>query len=85
MIGTPTRIVHLQDNGQDFLEWHLDDAGTVVDCQPFQGWLWCGSRVTNLAELAPGVQIRFIPARPNAPEILLRHLVQRVETVPCPN
>lgn len=38
--------VYLEDHGQDFLEWDIED-GMVVDCRPFQGWLWKGAKVHN--------------------------------------
>lgn len=48
------KVVDLEDQGQDFTRWTLDETGLVVDCQPSQAWLWCGSRVPNHAALAPG-------------------------------
>ena len=44
--------VFLEDHGQDFLEWDIED-GVVVDCRPFQGWLWKGTRVHN-TDIKPG-------------------------------
>lgn len=35
-----------EDNGQDFLEWIIKD-GVVIDCQPFQSWLWVGREVST--------------------------------------
>jgi hypothetical protein len=35
------------DDGQDFLEWDIDGEGKVVDCRPFQAWLWVGMVVQN--------------------------------------
>ncbi|WP_416192967.1 hypothetical protein [Nitrobacter sp. TKz-YC01] len=37
--------IHLQDQGQDFLWWDLEDndddySYRVVDCGPFQAWFW---------------------------------------------
>ena len=45
--------VHLEDHGQDFLEWDIED-GTVVDCRPFQGWLWNGTEVHS-TDIQPGL------------------------------
>lgn len=39
--------VFFVDDGQDFLEWDLSDKGEVVECRPFQGWLWNGTMVHN--------------------------------------
>ena len=38
--------VYFEDDGQDFLEWDIQD-GKVVDCRPFQGWVWNGTQVTS--------------------------------------
>ncbi len=38
--------VEFEDHGQDFLEWDIQD-GVVVDCRPYQGWLWKGTKVHN--------------------------------------
>lgn len=75
-----THTIHLVNNGQDFDRWDVTEDGTVVDCGPFQRWLWIGCRVTNLAELAPGSTVQFLTAPPNARgPIPLKHLVERVE------
>jgi len=39
--------VFLVDDGQDFLEWDINDKGEVVDCRPFQGFVWVGTKVHN--------------------------------------
>jgi hypothetical protein len=39
--------VFFVDDGQDFLEWDIDDKGVVVACRPFQGWVWIGTKVHN--------------------------------------
>jgi len=44
--------VYLEDYGQDFLEWDIED-GMVVDCRPFQSWLWNGTKVHN-TNIQPG-------------------------------
>jgi hypothetical protein len=40
--------VYFEDDGQDFLEWDIQD-GKVVDCRPFQSWCWNGTLVHNYA------------------------------------
>lgn len=47
------RTIALEDHGQDFLEWDIDDQGEVVDCRPFQGWVWNGTIVHN-KDIRPG-------------------------------
>lgn len=34
-----------EDQGQDFLEWDIDDEDKVVACRPFQGFAWIGTMV----------------------------------------
>ncbi len=44
--------VYLEDQGQAFLEWDIE-GGVVVDCRPFQGWLWNGTKIHN-TNIQPG-------------------------------
>lgn len=53
-MGQRVKTITFADEGQDFLEFDLDAEGHVVDCRPFQGWLWIGYRVMNHAEIKPG-------------------------------
>lgn len=39
------KTIVFKDCGQDFLEWDLNQDGIVIDCRPFQSWLWKGSKV----------------------------------------
>lgn len=54
-----TKRIQLEDHGQDFLWWDVDENGVVTDCGPFQGWLWEGTTVLNHADLAPGEILRI--------------------------
>ena len=36
-------IIYFEDFGQDFLEWHIDERGYVLDSRPFQRSIWAGS------------------------------------------
>lgn len=47
-------ILHFEDQGQDFLRWHIDEQGTVVKSEPFQNMIWKGARVTNFKTLKVG-------------------------------
>jgi len=49
--------VYFQDLGQDFTEWDIED-GVVTDCQPFQAWLWVGTKVLN-KDIQPGCKLRI--------------------------
>ncbi len=41
------KTVTFEDNGQDFLEFDLDEDGIVIDCRPFQAFLWVNHKVIN--------------------------------------
>ena len=47
------QTVIFEDHGQDFLEWDIED-GVVVDCRPFQSWLWNGTKVHS-TDIHPGL------------------------------
>jgi len=66
--------VHLEDHGQDFLEWDIKD-GVVIDCRPFQGWLWNGTKVLN-TEIRPGDILDIIP--PSGGQTTLNYPVEKV-------
>lgn len=51
--------VTLEDRGQDFTDWYVRE-GVVIDCQPSQGRVWVGTKVTNVQELAPGVLVNIV-------------------------
>lgn len=48
--------IHFADNGQDFTEWEIDpETGKVLDCLPFQAWLWAnGERHVELESIEVG-------------------------------
>ena len=68
-------IVHFEDHGQDFLRCSIED-GVVVDCQPFQAWLWNGTKVLN-ADIKPGDILEII--RTGSTVATLNYPVERVE------
>lgn len=53
--------VTFEDRGQDFIAWYVRD-GIVIDCQPFQGMVWVGTRIIypQGLPLAPGRIINLI-------------------------
>jgi len=53
------QTITFEDHGQDFLEWDIKD-GVVIDCRPFQGWLWNGTKVHN-ADIKPGDILEITP------------------------
>ncbi|GAI90398.1 unnamed protein product [marine sediment metagenome] len=66
--------VYLEDHGQDFLEWDIED-GTVVACRPYQGWLWNGTKVHN-TNIQPGDILEITVA---GERTTLNYSVERVE------
>lgn len=52
--------IQFEDRGQDFTEWKCDENGSVIECGPFQGWLWQGVRVIGAADLRRGDVVDFI-------------------------
>lgn len=69
------RTIFFVDDGQDFLEWDINDKGEVVDCRPFQGFVWIGTKVHN-KDIKPGDQLDI-----TTPDGLSRRLIHAVEKV----
>lgn len=65
--------VYLEDHGQDFLEWDIED-GVVIESRPYQDWLWKGTKVHN-TDIKPG-DILEITVRGNRTS--LNYPVERV-------
>lgn len=81
MSAPAIKRIHFEDNGQDFLWWDIDAAGSVVGCGPFQAWCWVGLEVA-LSTVRKGSCIAT--RRPGQPETegRLKHRVSRVERPP---
>jgi len=69
------QTIYLEDHGQDFLEWDIED-GVVVGCRPFQGWLWKGTKVLN-TEILPGDMLDIVSSTGEL--LTLNYPVERVE------
>jgi len=55
------RTLVFEDNGQDFLEWDIDDKGVVVASRPFQNSVWKGTIVTRIRKgRHPRIKTRHI-------------------------
>ena len=67
--------VYLEDHGQDFLEWDIED-GVVVGCRPFHWWMWKGTKVHN-TDIRPG-DVLVITAPGSERRTTLKHRVERV-------
>lgn len=67
--------VHFVDDGQDFLEWDINN-GEVVDCSPFQGDAWISTKVHN-TDIQEGDILQI--TTPHGYEVTLKHPVESVE------
>jgi hypothetical protein len=59
------RTITFEDHGQDFLKWDIDEKGNVIDCRPFQAWIWCNKIVTNHTQLKVGGYVKNKDIRTN--------------------
>ena len=57
MTASSSCVVHFEDHGQDFLRWTITD-GKVVDCEPFQAWLWNGTTILSDPEVGECLRIK---------------------------
>ena len=70
------RTIVFEDDGQDFLEWDVDEKGVVVDCRPFQQNVWNGTKVVNAATCRAKSKLLFKnPSLAGVQE--LRHRVKK--------
>lgn len=53
------KTIRLEDRGQDFLEWDINEGGMVIGCRPFQSSIWIGTKVLNQT-IAPGDTLTII-------------------------
>jgi hypothetical protein len=53
--------IHFEDHGQDFLTFQLNNAGVIVDCTPFQSFVWVGQRVKKPHLLKAGDRVALMP------------------------
>jgi hypothetical protein len=65
------------DEGQDFLEWDIDEKGVVVACRPFQDWVWVGTKVLN-KDIKPGDRLDII-SKTDGSQHQLAHPVEKVK------
>ena len=68
--------VFFVDDGQDFLQWDIDDEGKVVDCRPFQGWVWNNTIVHN-KDIKAGDLLDI--TTPRGTRTTLNHAVEKVQ------
>ena len=73
------RTIFFEDNGQDFLEWDIDDNGVVKACRPLQEELWLDTKVIS-ANITPGMYITIHTSIGSSPRTTtqLKHKVKAV-------
>lgn len=71
------KTLKIEDHGQDFLEWDIDDNGVVIACRPFQGFVWCGMIVLNHATIKTGDHAQLLDQQNEERE--LRYPILSVE------
>ena len=52
------QIIEIEDQGQDFTKFCIDENNIIVDAGPFQGWLWKGFQVIQ-KRIRPGMKLRL--------------------------
>ena len=75
-MATVQKVI-LADHGQDFTEWYVRE-GIVIDCQPLQGRVWVGTKLTSPA--VAGQALYVVPTLLGK-EIILDYPAQAVETL----
>ncbi len=75
------RRIYFEDHGQDFLSWTVNEQGIVVECEPFQSWLWVGARVLGANHLCRGDVVDFMH-KGGEPVKTLNYRVERVQILP---
>lgn len=70
--------ITFKDNGQDFLEWTVSNAGKIVKCEPFQFAIWKKWTVIKPQELkARG----FVEITRGNEHMIIKHPIEKIETV----
>ena len=72
-----------EDHGQDFLEWDVID-GVVVDCRPFQGFVWKGTKVDR-TKAAEGQLLPIITKRGERRVVMYPVIAMSRTERPCRN
>lgn len=72
------RKIYFEDKGQDFLWWIIDEFGLVIDCGPFQGFVWIGSTV-DLDTIKEGSNLCL--ETDSVGYMMLKHKVESIEVI----
>ena len=71
------KTIFFEDQGQDFLEWDLNDENEVIDSRPYQRRIWTGFKVDRIAV---GAQpLIFNPADPDRGWRVLNYEIEAIK------
>lgn len=71
------KTIFFEDQGQDFLEWDINDDNEVIDSRPFQRRVWVGFKVDRIAV---GAQpLIFNPADPDRGWRVLTYEIEAIK------
>lgn len=72
--GAVVCTLHLEDHGQDYLEWDLDAQHRVVGCRPLQAFVWRGKQLARVPQ--PGDRPELV--KPDGSSTWLHYPVSKV-------
>ena len=70
--------ITFEDNGQDFLEWKVDEQGLIQESWPFQTELWGKYEIENMAELHVGGLVKIIGPSWQG---IIKHRIESIEVI----
>lgn len=68
-------IITFEDHGQDFLTWHIDEDGRIVDCKPFQFSVWSKWTVTNKGFEVGG----FVQCKKASERLTIKYPIENIQ------
>ncbi|PHR91082.1 MAG: hypothetical protein COA69_13600 [Robiginitomaculum sp.] len=74
------QIIEFEDTGQDFLKWIVSPTGEVLDCVPFQAWLWCEKKVVATQFNKAGKLVLVLLDPETKEEMVLKHAITSIRT-----
>lgn len=75
-------VITFEDHDQDFLKWTIDEAGNILECEPFQYVIWEKFRVLNKRFRVGGLITieKKNPAHPDEmEEITIKYPIEQIE------
>lgn len=69
--------ITFKDQGQDFLEWIIDENKKVIACKPLQFSIWKDAKVLN-EKLKVGGRVAILL---DGQTLAVKHPIEKVETI----